>query len=457
MLTFEYFDKGTDFVYFCIPINSYLTGYLPCNDPCPIGTQTFDFPVTQLGGLNGENSCYHEKLEGTIKIRHFSQPLSLPVIYDGSTFSVVTEPPKYYNTTIHRTVVYKLSNRYILKTKATKKGSTNEYFETTMVYLPSMSNGYYRLQGAQVTYDADDDTLASMPLRWYTNTPTHFTISESGKRSYRRVKDAILHTISKYYYPYKDNSESEDFAMLSDDCALNARYVDCNLPMLVRELTRLRTDTEAFVKLLASHKDTKWLSNVFLSSKYGARLTVRDARLVLDELYDQLIPKVNLADRVHSRTQRGVECRVGENRSIQWSVERVLTIDYHQNPWDVAQRCFTEAANWDAIFSLKNIWDFIPYSFVVDWFLDVEGALVRLDNQAYWHCLHVDTVISSQKKTADIDASWLLPDAEGTITATFYERKVSDLVPTGSPRFTPSLDFIHHVPELSALFRQRIK
>lgn len=427
---------------------------MPCNDLLPIATQTFDFPVTQLGSLGSEKACTHAKLEGTIAFKQFDRKPDFPLIAEGN-YSVTTEPPKFYYRTVHDTHVYRLGDRWICKTFATREGKPT-VFEGTQVYLVRPTSSGYGLNYLQVTFDATDEYLASVKLRSTANTAIRFQICGTRTRMSRHSCDALINTIRKLYLPYRETLYDEDFAALSDDCAANARYLDCNLPMLARELKNLRTSTEAFVKLFYGKIDTKFLANAYLSSKYGARLTIRDARTVLTEL-DNRIGQQNLAGKVHSRTSRVINVGVGTNRNVSWHYDRVLTIAYHQNPWDVAQRCFHEAANWDALFSLQNIWDFIPYSFVVDWFLDVESALVRLDNKAYWHTLHVDTVVSSEKKTADLDASWFYPDAEGTITATFYDRRVSTIVPTGSPRLNPTLEFTNHVPELTALFRQRMR
>lgn len=454
MLTFQFYNEGEVQYFFKVAINSYLQGYLPCNELLPVATQTFDFPVTQLGSIGNEKACTHAKLEGIVSFKKFDRKPEYPLIAEGN-YSVTTEPPQYRERVVYDTHIYRLGERWVCKTYATREGKP-AVFNKTFVYLVVPYGNSYRLSYLRVTFDADDDYLSTVHLDRTTNSVCRFTTSGTGARLSRSSCSALLNVIRKLYLPYRETLYDEDFAQLSDDCAANARYLDCNLPMLARELKNLRASTEAFVELFYGKINTKMLANVYLSSKYGARLTVRDARTVLTEL-DNRIGQQELAGKVHSRTSRVINVGVGTNRNVSWQYERVLTIAYHQNPWDVAQRCFHEAANWDALFSLQNIWDFIPYSFVIDWFLDVESALVRLDNQAYWHTLHVDTVVSSEKKTADLDASWFYPDAEGIITATFYDRKVSTIVPTGSPRLNPTLEFTNHVPELTALFRQRIR
>lgn len=426
---------------------------LPCNSVTPVKTQTFDFPVQQLGKLNGENACSHYKLEGDISFYSLKPKPNLPIISEGR-YTHVHKTSK--SSTVYEYIVYRLGDRWVCKTYTTEEGQKPKFI-SNIVHRTSLVNGVYLHESVGIYRDVSDDVLASATLIRSGRRPRRFISSGVRHNQSRLSCQSLLNTIQNYYLPYRETMYDEDFADLADQCAANARYLDCNLPMLARELRNLRTSTEAFFNLFQGKLSTKTLANVYLSYKYGARLTVRDARAVLTELDNRITTRDSLKGRVHSRVSRSIQQNVGSKRTITWYYDRVLTIAYHQNPWDVAQRCFHEASNWDALFSLQNIWDFIPYSFVVDWFIDVESALVRLDNKLYWHTLHVDTVISSEKKTADLDASWFYPDAEGIITATFYDRRVSTVVPTGSPRLNPTLAFTNHVPELTALFRQRIR
>lgn len=249
-------------------------------------------------------------------------------------------------------------------------------------------------------------------------------------------------------------NRQEIFGSLNDDNAAQCVYVDCNTPMLLKELIHLKEDTEALARLLQGKINTKTLADLYLSTKYGARLTIHDANVIMDKVTDHLtglIPEYNVY-RVHSRTSDTIK---GSGIFSDWQLECVSTVWYRPRPQWTLDRSLSNLIKWDLVPSLQNVWDFIPYTFVVDWFLDVEGALKSLDNQALWALNEVLECTETTKFSTVVDASIIDKRLTGQLTFTVYDRVVKPTLTYRQFHFTPSLDGFKHVAELSALIRQR--
>lgn len=114
--------------------------------------------------------------------------------------------------------------------------------------------------------------------------------------------------------------------------------------------------------------------------------------------------------------------------------------------------------NWDLALSLDNVWDLIPYSFVVDWFVPLGDYLSQIDASVYYSTLPIIDVIYSIKDTV------YLPDAlvEAYSTATSgnvwyckYMRSLSYDLPPILPHFSGAPEF-HNFKEFTALLVQRL-
>lgn len=250
-------------------------------------------------------------------------------------------------------------------------------------------------------------------------------------------------------------NRQEVFGSLNDDIASQAVYVDCNTPILLREFLHLKQDTEALARLLTGKIDTKALADLYLSTKYGARLTIHDANVIMDKVTDHLVGLIPQQDIYRAHSRDSFTCP-GSGIFSDWQVECVSTVWYRPRPQWTLDRSLSNLIKWDLGPSLQNVWDFIPYTFVVDWFLDVEGALKSLDNQALWALNEVLECTETTKFKTSVDASIIDSRLSGTLTYTVYDRVVRPTLTYRQFHFTPSINGFKHVAELSALIRQRV-
>lgn len=73
-----------------------------------------------------------------------------------------------------------------------------------------------------------------------------------------------------------------------------------------------------------------------------------------------------------------------------------------------------------------NVWDMIPFSFVVDWFLPIGSSLSTMDADFFYHSVYYDVLSSVESQK--IEDSVVTDTYQVTVTR--YERKVLESVPT---------------------------
>jgi hypothetical protein len=113
----------------------------------------------------------------------------------------------------------------------------------------------------------------------------------------------------------------------------------------------------------------------------------------------------------------------------------------------------------DLEITAENIWDLIPYSFVVDWVVNVGGLLDRLDILSKLDSFDIFLTGRSLKASTSLaaDKIWQLSSCAGTVLARYYKRDyTSDVFP---PSLASSRLFnqnYSHWLEGSALAVQRL-
>lgn len=429
---------------------------------CPPGIfhkgPSFEGPKPENGKLSpySNRSCFHPNLHGTVygvqpnDIR--AERLLLPFQTRNDMFEVFIDPIPSQGFMVqanfllsHETVVWCFSDPMPYYSDSYGWGSwyCDQYypiFRTGPVTSEDLRKAPYVQKGVR-KYDPDFYVYRRL---------------DPNASIYRGTVKTACQELSRHL-PMFD--EREVFGTLNDECASQARYVDCNTPMLMRELLRLKKDTTALVQLLGGKISHKTLSSLFLSQKYGARLTVRDAKLILDKVTDHLCGLMPPQDiyRVHSRKHL-VLPKPGEVFLTDFECDVVSTIWYKPRPQWTLDRSIHQLAQWDMLPTLQNVWDFIPYSFVVDWFLDVEGALVSLDNKFQWQlCQVLENVESKHYETYVSGTTVFGTGVSGDLRFTVYNRKVQSQLTSRQFHFTPSLkNPIHHVAELGALIAQKV-
>lgn len=234
----------------------------------------------------------------------------------------------------------------------------------------------------------------------------------------------------------------EDFDMMDTSTILYAHDLG-ELPALAKQLAN------TVGKLTKVSKVPKAVAGAYLAFKYGVETFVRDTATIYENTRDGL-PDVSsditkLRARSPWRSSRG---RLS-GRPVLWCEQHNLTI-FRQRTTDPVYRLL------DVLYQYGNpinttIWDFVPFSFVVDWFVHANEYTQYLDDDGLLKRTTFDTALGSQSLFCTMP--WVyrisVPLADGrtvafggTVTSTKYIRRVLSRLPSlrfqnpGSPELT---------------------
>lgn len=248
-----------------------------------------------------------------------------------------------------------------------------------------------------------------------------------------------LYTRSVQYEPNPNLDRLGDATQRAAD---RCRYFDGNTAVYIKELFELKDSILSLYQLLQGEVNLKSLSDLWVSSQYGLKLTALDTLDLGEALYR----------------------KVTEGRGDLFSVSRGAVHDdtfvYNcKLYYDPATRSGFQKANatlmeWDLFPSLQNVWDIVPYSFVVDWFIDVEGFLEAIDTRTYLSVLNIFRVLYSYRY------QWEIPDfslgtVKGAFSATRFVRFSANEAVEPKPTFSGSLPDFKKLVTGTALIIQR--
>lgn len=212
------------------------------------------------------------------------------------------------------------------------------------------------------------------------------------------------------------------------------KYVNVNsiaflkdLPEIGGTLASYRDAVMAIAK--RNPKDVaKKLASAHLSSKYGDKLTIADTKELV-EAFERVKRDLNTNSSHFTLHQRSAAA--SSNKALQCNTEYVFTLRYNRDTGGV-QGALRRLADADFLPTLSNVWDMVPYSFVVDWFVDVESFFSAYDTETYYNLISVDYAIYTSRRTYTIYASFL-PQGFSDITIVEYNRSVRDQVILPTP------------------------
>lgn len=170
--------------------------------------------------------------------------------------------------------------------------------------------------------------------------------------------------------------------------------------------------------------DVKAAASLYLSYKYGARLTISDFFDNLNDLKRQL-EKVN-----HSfKWSRAQEVLPSPHLPILCeSCVDMYNYKVYYNPYDRGLKSIvSEIWNYGMFPTLQNSWDLVPLSFVVDWFTDISDRLSVYDATTRFATLDIISSVSSHKRVySGVDPRviypWVKATIVGKIDITIYSR-----------------------------------
>lgn len=175
----------------------------------------------------------------------------------------------------------------------------------------------------------------------------------------------------------------------------NIRYLSINSLAFLEDLKKLKDTLTPIIRLVRRPLDLKAWANLWLSYRYGLRLTIQDA-LQIRSAYDAYCRRKR-SDRPFSTVRSQLSDDISAGEEYHAKVHQKV---YYRSTVNAIEDFILLCRRWDLYPSWENIWDLIPLSFVVDWFIDIQEFMTKLDKRKDLDRLPVEYVLYSSKTTS---------------------------------------------------------
>lgn len=329
----------------------------------------------------------------------------------------------------------------------------------------------FKLPGSNV-FRGDVDSVSYDTVRFYPELTTGtISVSESSVSSnwYEPSRLIINPTNPDILIPLinarlafvpemiKFPGELKHYGDLANSAVSGLDAVQMNMISFLRELPEVSSLIPKLKNLrkLRSLKNAALdASDAFLTAKYGWMPTSSD----LQEIWHAMTKYVPITDRngFRNTSARSIATAVVSPTETFTATQCIkLAIGVEDNLFIT----LLERLEYIGLFpSLNSLWDLVPYSFVLDWFIDLGDLLERVDTRLRLLRLDIKYVTSSRKI---LRSKIFLPDAElpfvGDVNWVSYHRWTSSLCPVPPLSLQTNLLPVSHWLEGSALLLQRMR
>lgn len=245
--------------------------------------------------------------------------------------------------------------------------------------------------------------------------------------------------------------DEETFGDLVRRCANNARTISSNMLENVREIANIAKTLREIRNLAKGKLDLKKLSSGYLMAKYGPYLTYRDLSAASDDIFERLGREAREVS--FSRARETVQIRK-DILGMPVILDVVYNYKIYYKTYPAIFTGFSTFLNDAGLApSLKNLWDLVPFSFVVDWMTQTSAYFDSVDANAYWRKHDIVGVTYSKKsfyRDVDLDYFYHGLNFASPVTLCEYERVTEDY-PHHSVYFENTPRIFNNYVELAAL------
>jgi hypothetical protein len=220
------------------------------------------------------------------------------------------------------------------------------------------------------------------------------------------VRKSLLHLASKAHGAlYEDVYELEATAFDS------INRFDGNMLALIPDLRNIGKSTvNSVLDVMKSGKNPRRLASAWLSNRYGDQLTFSDMKSLFAGFTRSAWHNTRHARFLRGRSRRQSVSPDGKIHYAFSCQVAVVPKDYN-----AAMSAIRKAYEWDYYPSLGNMWDLVPLSFVVDWFVDVSSIFEDLDRMVQARYYNVVCVLLTVKASTGCDTL-------SGVNLSFYDR-----------------------------------
>jgi hypothetical protein len=226
------------------------------------------------------------------------------------------------------------------------------------------------------------------------------------------------------------------FGDLSAEAADSIRALDINTAQYAKDLLAIKELATGLTSLASPGKGLKSISKkaakTFLAAHYGLRLTVADTQKVAEAI--GRIDTTHTVQRVGASRHLVIDLPGRPEVPVSVSLRLTAVVNSLSNEdlsvVDSFKRVDRGLYELDLMPTASNIWDAIPFSFVVDWFAPIGSSLEVKEKQGYVSSLNVRKAFYSRKfewalRYKSQDDSYAL---SGDLVFKIYERTCQDFL-----------------------------
>lgn len=244
-------------------------------------------------------------------------------------------------------------------------------------------------------------------------------------------------------FPEKDRNPN--WKEIAGNAYQSLGMADINGVANISELLEMGSTVASFAKTLQDLPSTKvkGAASAWLAVHFGFKLTILDA-VELNEVMEKYVNKRSNLSKIQAAATH-------ISNGIAYNCRYQVFYDEFANVRSILERLLTIA---DAYPTLENSWDMVPWSFVIDWFLNLGDILQSLDVYANLRQKH-DVICCGRsiKARSQIPHTCLgIPDGHGVCYATYYRRAYQKnlILPSLVPSVT--INPFNHLIEAAALY-----
>lgn len=255
--------------------------------------------------------------------------------------------------------------------------------------------------------------------------------------SWEDFVEATQKAISEHFAPLLPSlvspSEIDDWQDLGDRAADNLIQSSVNHYANALQLKQTLSILRTTLMLTKNWQDPKAWANWWLSFRYGDRLTLKDVASDANALISaiQQSTKGWTKEFRFSRSQSHTTSSGIPGRVPNPKIDHYLKMYYIEKDYGWWGKAYLFGRRWALWPTTAEGWDVIPFSFVVDWFVDVQSLFEEIDRDTLLQYVDVTSVILTEKKTYDFGDLVLGNFTLSGAKVTYYTRSLSTRLPSG--------------------------
>lgn len=265
------------------------------------------------------------------------------------------------------------------------------------------------------------------------------------------------------YAVYRKMSNESDGAFYAARSAVEGfQTLSINGIAFVRDLQALKEALQPLINLKRNPLSPKRWAQLLLWYKYGVKLSWMDTSELFHALSNYKQLQKSLA--AYAKMRNGLQCRYGTYSNIfeKDGACPPSRISYHSRvtaqpkvPWKEDFLGGLEAllTDLDLKISATNLWDLVPFSFVVNWFVSVDEFMSNIDYRAWVSQMRVQCHVYSRHIDCTAPRNYLgSQHLYGELRTEVYDRYVSTSLPKPPLGLDFSTAFLSHWWEEALIF-----